>query len=179
MYLFLGKSEKEFELGSFSIKSLFNKFISNQEEVKEEEIKTNHDDVILHIHGGGFIAMSSKSHQIYSRVLARDTNLPIFSIDYRLSPDHKYPDALEDWWNVYSWLVKYCKINLNINASKIILMGDSAGGNLAASLTILAIQNNFVLPHKLILVYPALSLSKSQVFPSVSRIILNFRYFIL
>lgn len=133
--------------------------------MKDEEVKRK--EVVLHIHGGGFIAMSSKSHQIYTRVLARDTNYPIFSVDYRLAPEHPYPDGLEDCWNVYSWLVKYSKINLNLDASQIILMGDSAGGNLVAALTALAIQNKFQVPHKLILVYPALSLAKSLVFPSV------------
>ena len=130
-----------------------------------EEEKVIHDEVVLHVHGGGFIAMSSKSHQIYSRVLAKDTNLPIFSIDYRLSPDHKYPDALEDCWNVYSWLVKYSKINLNINTSKIILMGDSAGGNLVASLTILTIKKQLFITSKINFNISSFVISKSSSIP--------------
>jgi len=54
------------------------------------------DTIIIHIHGGGFISMSSNSHQIYTRVWARDTNLAIFSIDYRLAPQYPYPCPLED-----------------------------------------------------------------------------------
>ena len=46
------------------------------------------DKLIIHIHGGGFVSMSSGSHQNYTRIWANDTKVPIFSIDYRLSPQY-------------------------------------------------------------------------------------------
>ena len=61
--------------------------------------------IILHFHGGGFIAMSSASHQNYTRKWAKATGCPVFSVDYRLSPKFVFPDALNDCWQVYFWLV--------------------------------------------------------------------------
>ena len=54
--------------------------------------------MIIHVHGGGFISMSSGSHQNYTRVWANATHVPIISVDYRLAPDHAFPAALNDVW---------------------------------------------------------------------------------
>lgn len=54
--------------------------------------------LVIHIHGGGFVAMSSGSHQNYTRVWANDLKLPIFSIDYKLAPQYAFPEALNDCW---------------------------------------------------------------------------------
>lgn len=54
--------------------------------------------MVLHIHGGGFVAMSSNSHQNYTRIWANELNIPVFSVDYRLSPESRFPDALNDCW---------------------------------------------------------------------------------
>lgn len=62
--------------------------------------------VMLHIHGGGFVAMSSASHQNYTRVWANILDIPVFSVDYRLSPESAFPDALNDCWQVYYWLLE-------------------------------------------------------------------------
>jgi len=55
---------------------------------------------VIHIHGGGWVAMSSFSHQTYTRKWANrlGEDAIIFSIDYRLVPEHPYPNALEDVW---------------------------------------------------------------------------------
>ena len=98
--------------------------------------------VILHIHGGGFVAMSSNSHQNYTRIWANELNIPVFSIDYRLSPESKFPDALNDCWQVYYWLLEEGEIHLGMKIDNIILAGDSAGGNLCSSLVLLCIKKN-------------------------------------
>ena len=95
--------------------------------------------MILHIHGGGFVAMSSGSHQSYTRLWANKLNIPVFSVDYRLSPEHNFPDALNDCWQVYYWLMEEGEYYLGIKIDKIILAGDSAGGNLCSALAVLAI----------------------------------------
>lgn len=103
----------------------------------------NIDKIIIHIHGGGFVAMSSGSHQNYTRIWANDLGVPVFSIDYRLAPKWKFPAALIDVWQVYYWLIERGCSELGIGnggpPKKIVLVGDSAGGNLVAALTILAI----------------------------------------
>lgn len=125
------------------------------------------DEIVIHIHGGGFMAMSSKIHQIYTRKWARDCNVPVFSIDYRLAPDHPYPEAIDDVWQAYVWIVKYSLDFLGITTDKIVLTGDSAGGNLALVITMLAIQKGFRIPDMLLLYYPATSISAKRMFPSI------------
>jgi hormone-sensitive lipase len=60
--------------------------------------KVSSKAIVIHVHGGGFVAMSSGSHQSYTRMWANDLNIPIFSIDYRLSPAYDFPAALNDVW---------------------------------------------------------------------------------
>ena len=55
-------------------------------------------EVVIHFHGGGFISMSNSSHQNYTRYLAIHSNTPVLSIDYKLAPEHLYPEGLEDCW---------------------------------------------------------------------------------
>jgi hormone-sensitive lipase len=52
-----------------------------------------YEDVIVHIHGGGFLAMSSFSHQSYTWEWVNKLDIPLFSIDYRLAPEHPFPAA--------------------------------------------------------------------------------------
>ena len=125
------------------------------------------DTVIIHIHGGGFIAMSSITHLIHTREIAYKTSIPLFSIDYRLAPKYPYPNGFEDWVNAYVWLTTYGLKKMNLNPSKIILIGDSAGGNLISAISVLAIKWGIRVPDMLILLYPALQFSIESVFPSM------------
>ncbi|CAG9335245.1 unnamed protein product [Blepharisma stoltei] len=120
--------------------------------------------LILHVHGGGFVAMSSYSHQNYTRIWANELKIPLFSVDYRLAPQHPFPAALDDVWQVYTWLKTYAEQYLGILPEKIILVGDSAGGNLILALTIKAILMNFPLPSGLLVYYPASNLARDDQF---------------
>jgi hormone-sensitive lipase len=112
------------------------------------------DSLIIHIHGGGFVAMSSSSHENYLRKWCNRLEVPVLSIDYRLSPENPYPKALDDVWQAYNWILKYASDEFNIELNKIILVGDSAGGNLALALTYLLILHGKRLPDALFLAYP-------------------------
>ena len=59
---------------------------------------------------------------------ANQTKIPIFSLDYRLSPEYPFPYALDDCWQVYKFLVENVERLYGIKPSNIILVGDSAGG---------------------------------------------------
>ena len=118
------------------------------------ESKCNLNKLIIHFHGGGFVSMSSGSHQNYTRFWANETKIPIFSVDYRLSPKYAFPAALNDCWQVYYYLVENAKKEFGINPEKIILVGDSAGGNLVAALTIMAITRGYRVPDGIFLAYP-------------------------
>lgn len=139
---------------------------TKDEKVQPEPV-TPVSKVIIHVHGGNFISMSSGSHQTYTRTWTRFLNIPVFSIDYRLAPENKYPDQIDDVWQAYVWIVKCSFMHLGITPEKIVLVGDSSGGNLCNAIVMLAIQHNFRVPDQLILCYPTLSLDKSFVYPSL------------
>jgi len=122
--------------------------------------------VVIHVHGGGFVGMSSSSHRNYLYRWAKALNMTIFSIDYRLAPQSPYPEGLDDVWQAYNWLVNYSETILGIPIKKIVLAGDSAGGNYVASLALKAIKEGVRVPDGLYLFYPALNLHMKRVFPS-------------
>lgn len=66
--------------------------------------------LLLHCHGGGFVAQSSKSHEVYLRQWAKDTGVPILSIDYSLAPEAPFPRALEEVLYIYGWALNNLKI---------------------------------------------------------------------
>lgn len=123
--------------------------------------------LILHFHGGGFISMSSASHQNYTRRWAVETETPILSVDYRLSPEFKYPDGLDDCWQAYMWVVRYARKYLGISPDKLILAGDSAGANFALGVTLRCIQTGEKGPSGLLLTYPCVNLDPQHFSPSL------------
>jgi hormone-sensitive lipase len=137
---------------------------------------TNIKTVIIHIHGGGFISLSSRVHQTYLRKWTKLVpNSIVFSIDYRLSPEYVFPAALDDIWQGYYWLLTQCKTQLGIPLDNIFVAGDSAGGNFSMTLTLRALHANVRLPDAVILGYPgkftfnslALNLSMKGFTPSM------------
>jgi hypothetical protein len=65
------------------------------------------NQIIFHIHGGGFVSQSSFVHQMYIRKWAKTLGVPIFSVDYRKAPAHPYPSGLDDCFQTYMWLLHY------------------------------------------------------------------------
>lgn len=109
-------------------------------------------NLILHVHGGGFIAHSSKSHEIYLKPWCKELKIPIVSIDYSLAPEHVFPRASEECFYVYAW----CLLNKNAlgwTGEKIICVGDSAGGVLSTNIVQRAIHANIRVPDALIPIY--------------------------
>lgn len=108
--------------------------------------------LIFHCHGGGFVAQSSKSHEVYLREWAARLNVPILSIDYSLAPQAPYPRALEEVFYSYCWAIKNAKL-LGTTAEKIIVVGDSAGANLNMALTLKCIDQQIRKPDGVFLIY--------------------------
>lgn len=74
-----------------------------------------HVNLIIHIHGGGFVASSSSGHQNYLRKWAKIVpNSLIMSIDYRLAPEYYFPAPLDDVCQAYFWIIEYCRTELSI-----------------------------------------------------------------
>lgn len=117
-------------------------------------------NLILHVHGGGFIAHSSKSHEIYLKPWCKELKLPIVSIDYSLAPEHVFPRASEECFYVYAW----CLLNKNLlgwTGENIICVGDSAGGVLATNIVQRAIVNQIRIPDALVPIYSPFLLTYS------------------
>jgi hormone-sensitive lipase len=110
------------------------------------------------MHGGGFIALSSRMMQTMTRKWANQLRIPIFSIDYRKPPTNPFPAAPNDCLAVYKFVVQKIKTYLNINPKNIYLAGDSAGGNLACSLMGNILKNNLPIPKGIYTAYPAMDL---------------------
>lgn len=113
--------------------------IGEQNMTKKKSMNTVTDKFLFHCHGGGFVAQSSKSHEVYLKEWAIKLNIPILSIDYSLAPEAPFPRAHEEVFYAYCWSLENAKL-LGTTAEKIILAGDSAGANLCLGLTIKAIE---------------------------------------
>jgi len=86
---------------------------------------------LVYFHGGGFVFGNLDTHDAVCRALAKESGAVVISVDYRRSPEHKFPAALEDSHAVVVWLAANSQ-RLGIDARRISVSGDSAGGNLAA-----------------------------------------------
>ena len=116
---------------------------------------------ILYLHGGGYVLGGIESHDAALQFFASEIGTNIFSLDYRLAPENKFPSSLQDANFALEWLGK----ELNLSISDISLCGDSAGAHLAASLSTYRAINKFELPLSQCLIYPMidpLCNSKSQ-----------------
>jgi acetyl esterase/lipase len=90
---------------------------------------------ILHIHGGGFIAGNAEMNAGYCQSLAEDVGCVVASIDYRLAPENPFPAGLEDCYSALQWFFESAK-SIGVNAKKIAITGECAGGGLAAQLAV-------------------------------------------
>jgi acetyl esterase len=124
---------------------------------KQEPSRRNPTPVLLYMHGGGFVVGSLDSHQPLCRGLAEDSNAAVLSIGYRLAPEHKFPTAFEDAVDALAWIGREGPA-AGLDAGRVAVGGDSAGGTLAAALAIEA-KTNRSLPQPVlqVLAYPGLS----------------------
>ena len=117
--------------------------------------------IILHIHGGGFITLSPLSHENYIREIVNKTGIATLSVDYRLSPEYSFPSALDDVYQIYMWLIENGESDMNLKIKNIILLGDSAGGNLILALVYILLIRGIKLPNLILLAYPSVKMTKA------------------
>jgi acetyl esterase/lipase len=109
---------------------------------------------ILHIHGGGYIGVSAEDSTPSIAPYVSSSGVPIFSVDYRLAPENPFPIPLEDCWAALLWLQAHAE-EFGIDLTRVAVMGESAGGGLAAGLAQLARDRVLSPPlAKQILIYP-------------------------
>ncbi|MCV7269845.1 alpha/beta hydrolase [Mycolicibacterium doricum] len=90
--------------------------------------------VVVFFHGGGFAAGDLDTHDGECRHHAVAADAVVVSVDYRLAPEHPYPAAVDDAWAALTWIAEH-GADLSVNAARLAVAGDSAGGNLSAVLT--------------------------------------------
>jgi acetyl esterase len=92
---------------------------------------------LVFLHGGGWVIGDIETHDVLCRQLAAESGASVVSVDYRLAPEHKFPAAVDDAWAATGWVVAHAG-ELAIDAARLAVGGDSAGGNLAAVVALLA-----------------------------------------
>lgn len=117
---------------------------------------------ILYFHGGGYVLGSISTHDPWLKFFSAEIGAKIFSLEYRLAPENKFPSSVQDSNLALEWLEN----KLSLPIKKISLCGDSAGAHLAASLSTYRAVNNLSLPLSQCLIYPMIDPacnSKSQI----------------
>ena len=114
------------------------------------------DGVILYFHGGAFIAESPAIHDPLLAALGRAAGARGFMVDYRLAPEHPFPAAVEDCYAAWNFL-----LSSGIDPGRIVIAGDSAGGNLAVVTAMRARDEGLPQPAALVLLSPVLDLTFS------------------
>ena len=109
--------------------------------------------VILYIHGGGWVIADLDTYDASPRALVNATNAIVVSSHYRQAPEHKFPAAHDDIHAAYEWVLAQAK-ELNGDPKKIALVGESAGGNMAAALSVMAREHKMQMPIYQVLIYP-------------------------
>lgn len=109
--------------------------------------------VVVYYHGGGWVVADINVYDSTPRGLALGANAIVVSVEYRHAPEHKFPAAHDDAWAAYKWVVENIH-ELNGNAEKIAVAGESAGGNLAANVALMAKEQKTREPVHQLLVYP-------------------------
>src|SRR5450631_3008723 len=110
---------------------------------------------LVFFHGGGWVIGDLDSHDVVCRKLAYEGQLLVISVDYRLAPEHKFPAAVDDAIAATKWIADNAR-SLGIDAERLMVGGDSAGGNLAAVVAISARDGNGPAISGQVLIYPAI-----------------------
>jgi acetyl esterase len=119
---------------------------------------------IVFFHGGGFVIGDLDTHDDHCRQLAADVGAVVLSVDYRLAPEHPFPAAFEDCLAATRWAAEHVG-ELGGDASRLVVAGDSAGGNLAAAVALAAKESGPALAAQL-LIYPACDFRDGDHHPS-------------
>jgi len=113
--------------------------------------------VLVFFHGGGWVIGDLEMHDVLCRQLTAGSGVSVVSVDYRLAPEHKFPAAVDDAWAATRWVVAHAG-ELGADASRLAVGGDSAGGNLAAVVALLARDKGAPAIAVQVLIYPVTDL---------------------
>ncbi|PEG56586.1 lipase [Mycolicibacterium diernhoferi] len=118
--------------------------------------------LLVFLHGGGFVLGGINTHDALCRRICHDSGVHVLSVDYRLAPEYKAPAAAEDSMAAYLWAVQHAD-ELGADPQRVAVGGDSAGGNLAAVVTLTARDTGAPLPALQLLIYPVTDMAGETV----------------
>lgn len=117
--------------------------------------------VVAYFHGGGWVAGSIATHEMLTAVMAVETGAEVVSVHYRRPPENPYPAAFDDCAEVVRWIADFRDV-LDVDAERIVVAGDSAGGNLAACVAIAAREGRVPPIRGQALIYPVLDVDVNR-----------------
>jgi acetyl esterase len=117
--------------------------------------------LIVYFHGGGFVICDLDSHDGACRALSNEAGAVVVSVDYRLAPEHLFPAAPEDSYAATVWAAQHAT-DLGADPDRLSVAGDSAGGNLAAVVALMARDRNGPALRHQLLVYPVTDMSPGR-----------------
>lgn len=118
---------------------------------KQDE--TDRKPVVMYIHGGGWVIADLDVYDATPRALAKATDCIFVSVHYGQAPEHKFPAAHEDTWAAWQWITQNAA-SFGGDGERFAVIGESAGGNMAANVSIRARDEDGVQPMIQVLVYP-------------------------
>ena len=157
MKIFYKKIDEKIYNGSHAVPIRI--FFPTEKSFREsEEKKHNIQDkkMLLFIHGGGWVTESIDNYERICARLADATGQYVAAVEYRLAPEHPFPTGFMDCYAVAKAIYTN-RFILNVNPQRITLIGDSAGGNLAAAVSLKARDDGIFKPQRQILIYPAVN----------------------
>ena len=122
--------------------------------------------VIVYIHGGGWVLANLDVYDASPRALANAAGAIVVSVEYRHAPEHKFPAAHEDTFAAYQWVIANAA-SFGGDPKRVAVAGESAGGNMAAAITLMAREKKVQLPVHQLLVYPVAAFASDT--PSYSE----------
>ena len=145
-------------------------YFPTEEAMQAGIVEGNTFPILLFFHGGGWVTESVENYDRVCARMAQATAHIVVSVEYRLAPEDKFPSGLEDCYVVAKALYTG-KFVLNVKPENITLIGDSAGGNLCAALSLMARDRGEFMPKRQILIYPATynDYTEKSPFPSVKE----------
>ncbi len=116
---------------------------------------------LVFFHGGGFVLGSIRSHDRACRIVADEARCVVINVEYRRAPEHKFPAAAEDALAAFRWVRDHAA-EIGVDAARIAVGGDSAGGNLATGVCQACVKSGEVGPRYQWLIYPVTDVTKES-----------------
>lgn len=142
-------------------------YFPNEQAMKDGMEKGHSYAVLLFFHGGGWVTDSVENYDRVCSQMAQSTGQIVVSVEYRLAPEYPFPTGLMDCYAAAKALYTN-RFILNTEPEKITIVGDSAGGNLAAAVSLMARDKGEFMPDRQILIYPALNNCYTEESPYLS-----------